>query len=124
MILITKSLFLTFIITNLFNFLIYSNTYGESNWPQFRGQNFNGVALSQSIPKDFSPENKLIWKISTPIGHSSPIIWDNKIFITGHDNKNFKSICLNREKSFFQRFGSTEIRIRSIYSSLIEWKSK
>ena len=97
MILRNKTLFLTFIITNLLNFLIYSNTYGESNWPQFRGPNFNGVALSQSIPKDFSPENKLIWKISTPIGHSSPIIWDNKIFITGHDNKNFKSICLNRE---------------------------
>ena len=92
----TKTLFVILIITALSNFLISSNASAESIWPQFRGPNMNGIAPSQTIPKDFSTNNELIWKIPTPTGHSSPSIWRNKIFITGHNKKNFKFICLNR----------------------------
>ena len=92
-----KALILTLIIINSCYFFMSLNAYGESNWSQFRGSKFNGVAPSQSISEDFSEKNRLIWKIATPTGHSSPIIWENKIFITGHDKKNFKSICFNRE---------------------------
>lgn len=92
----TKTLFVILIITALSNFLISSNASAESIWPQFRGPNMNGIAPPQAIPKDFSTNNELIWKIPTPTGHSSPIIWRNKIFITGHNKKNFKFICLNR----------------------------
>ena len=92
----TKIQFVTLITIALINYSISLNASEELIWPQFRGPKMNGVAITQAIPKDFSSNNKLIWKISTPTGHSSPSIWGNKIFITGHDKINFKLICLKR----------------------------
>ena len=100
----TKPLFVILIITALCSFLVSSNASAESIWPQFRGPNMNGIAPSQAIPKDFSTNNKLIWKIPTPTGHSSPSIWRNKIFITGHNKKNFKYYGNKRVQ--FQKYAS------------------
>ncbi len=53
------------------------------NWPGWRGPGGLGIASQQAkIPTDWSAE-KILWK--TPIegsGHSSPVIWENRIFLT------------------------------------------
>jgi outer membrane protein assembly factor BamB len=56
----------------------------DSNWPQFRGVEAGGVgAGSPPITWDGESGKNILWKAEIPgLGHSSPIIWGDKIFIT------------------------------------------
>lgn len=54
------------------------------DWPRFRGHKGSGVAQnSVSIPSKWSPTHNIVWKVSLPgPGASSPIIVDEKVFVT------------------------------------------
>jgi len=55
------------------------------NWPRFRGPNGQGVSEAKGIPTEWS-EQDYNWKITLPgAGHSSPVIWDGKVFVTCAD---------------------------------------
>ena len=56
----------------------------DSNWPSWRGVTGNGVAPdSSNPPKEWSEEKNIFWKIKLPgLGHSTPVIWQDKIFLT------------------------------------------
>lgn len=57
-------------------------THAE-NWPQFRGGDQTGIISGFDIPTEWDLENNVKWKIPTPgLGWSSPIVWDDKIFLT------------------------------------------
>jgi len=62
----------------------------------FRGPAGSGQALDQSIPTEFGPDKNVAWKTTLPSGHSSPIIWGNKLFITGHVGTTVKMLCHDR----------------------------
>lgn len=52
------------------------------NWPRFRGPNGQGISSAKGIPVNWS-EDDVAWKIELAgKGHSSPVIWDDKVFIT------------------------------------------
>jgi outer membrane protein assembly factor BamB len=54
-----------------------------ANWPQWRGANGSGISNEKNLPAEWTPTKNIKWK--TPIagrGHSSPIVWGNKIFLT------------------------------------------
>ena len=54
-----------------------------ANWPQWRGPGGQGISDEQQIPLDWSSTRNLAWK--TPVagqGHSQPIVWDNRVFLT------------------------------------------
>ncbi len=58
----------------------------KTNYPFFRGQDSRGIAGSGSYPTEWDGESgkNIAWKIELPAnGKSSPVIWDNKIFLTG-----------------------------------------
>jgi outer membrane protein assembly factor BamB len=49
------------------------------NWPQFRGDHAAGVADGQNLPEDWN----VAWKTPIPgLGHSSPIVWGDFVFLT------------------------------------------
>ena len=53
------------------------------NWPQWRGPDGSGISAEKNLPAEWSTTKNIKWK--TPIegrGHSSPIVWGNKIFLT------------------------------------------
>ena len=53
------------------------------NWPQWRGPDGSGISTEKNLPAEWSTTKNIKWK--TPIegrGHSSPIVWGNKIFLT------------------------------------------
>ena len=53
------------------------------NWPGFRGPTRQGVSTETGLPLQWSAESNVVWK--TPIagtGWSSPIIWEDRIFVT------------------------------------------
>jgi outer membrane protein assembly factor BamB len=57
----------------------------EPNWPQFRGVNGAGLALAGRIPAFFGPETNVLWKTAVPPGHSSPVIWNRRAFLTANE---------------------------------------
>ena len=61
-----------------------SGLKADSNWPSWRGVTGNGVAPdSSNPPKEWSEEKNIFWKIKLPgLGHSTPVIWQDKIFLT------------------------------------------
>jgi len=55
----------------------------DGNWPQWRGSDGSGVSIETNLPVEWSASKNLKWK--TPLsgsGHSSPIVWGNRIFLT------------------------------------------
>jgi len=62
----------------------------------FRGPFGNGVSSHKNIPIswDGAKGKKVIWKVKVPkAGFNSPVIWDDKIFITGADAKSKVVYC-------------------------------
>lgn len=55
------------------------------NWARFRGPNGAGQSDDDAIPTTWEPANFLWKQPLTGIGHSSPVIWDDKLFLTSAD---------------------------------------
>ena len=52
-------------------------------WPQWRGPLGSGVAPTANPPQEWSEEKNIRWKLPLPgKGHSTPIIWGDRIYIT------------------------------------------
>jgi outer membrane protein assembly factor BamB len=71
----------------------------DQTWPQFRGINGSGVASESAKPPIILDESTLSWNLNLPKGVSSPVIWKEKLFITGFDenNKELHLICINNK---------------------------
>ncbi|MFY9574767.1 MAG: PQQ-binding-like beta-propeller repeat protein [Blastocatellia bacterium] len=55
----------------------------KNNWSQWRGPEGNGVSSETNLPAQWSDTQNIKWKTAIPgRGHSSPIVWDNRIFLT------------------------------------------
>ncbi len=56
---------------------------GQQYWPQWRGPLGTGVAPRAEPPLEWSEEKNVRWKVAVPgLGHSTPIIWGERIFLT------------------------------------------
>ena len=52
-------------------------------WSHWRGPSGNGTSATAKPPKEFGPAKGLKWKVPVPgQGSGSPIVWDQKIFVT------------------------------------------
>src|SRR5436190_8594148 len=55
----------------------------DGNWAQWRGPDGLGISPSSVYPDEWSPDRNVAWKTAVPgRGHSSPIVWGNRIFLT------------------------------------------
>jgi outer membrane protein assembly factor BamB len=53
------------------------------NWPQWRGPGGQGVSSEHQLPTEWGPAKNIAWKTALPgSGHSSPIVWEDRIFLT------------------------------------------
>jgi len=72
----------------------------DDKWPQFRGPGGLGIGSDKvSLPSEFGPTKALLWKTDLPLGHGSPCIWGDRIFVTAFDaaaNK-LEVIAVNRK---------------------------
>ncbi|MHC4811313.1 MAG: outer membrane protein assembly factor BamB family protein, partial [Planctomycetota bacterium] len=57
---------------------------GAGNWPSFRGPAAAGVGDGTTVTEwDVETGTNLLWKTAIPgLGHSSPVIWGDRIFVT------------------------------------------
>ncbi|HEY8461376.1 MAG TPA: PQQ-binding-like beta-propeller repeat protein [Blastocatellia bacterium] len=64
------------------------------DWPMFRGPQASGVADGRALPAEWDAVQgiNLQWKTAIPgLGHSSPIVWGNFIFVTTAIDPNSKT---------------------------------
>ena len=55
----------------------------NTNWTGWRGSEGSGVSAETNLPTEWSADKNVKWKAALPgRGHSSPIVWGNKIFLT------------------------------------------
>ena len=55
----------------------------HDRWPQFRGPGSLGVAEDFNLPERWSTNQNVAWKVDVAgRGWSSPIVWDNRVFVT------------------------------------------
>jgi outer membrane protein assembly factor BamB len=55
---------------------------GEGPWSRFRGPNGTGISDATTVPIKWT-EGDYNWKVKLPgIGHSSPVLWGSRIFLT------------------------------------------
>ena len=55
----------------------------DTNWPQWRGPGGQGVSAEKNLPDEWSETKNIQWKTAIPgRGHSSPIVWGKRIFLT------------------------------------------
>ena len=70
----------------------------KKNWPSFRGAGSNGHASFASPPLRWSAKQSknIVWK--TPIGKhgmSSPVVWKERLFLTGADDESRDVYCFD-----------------------------
>jgi hypothetical protein len=65
----------------------------------WRGPRGDGTSLENEAPIEWSATNNIIWKTAVPgEGHSSPIIWGDRIFLTSafRDSEERQLLCFDR----------------------------
>ena len=66
-----------------------------ADWAQFRGPNASGVANETGLPVEFGPQKNVIWETALPPGHSSPVLSEDRVFLTAFDDKKLFVFCLD-----------------------------
>ena len=57
-----------------------------ADWPWWRGPTLDGKSRDQSAPTKWSATENVVWKTAVPgRGHSSPVLWGDRVFLTTAD---------------------------------------
>lgn len=80
-----KTILLTAFLYLCSSFLCNAQSNYLKQWPTFRGPFASGVMESSETVSSWNTESgeNILWQTQIPgLGHSCPVIWDNKMFIT------------------------------------------
>ena len=72
----------------------------DDKWPQFRGPGGLGIGNDKiKLPSEFGPGKAVLWKTELPLGHGSPCVWGERIFVTAFDpgSRKLEVISVNRK---------------------------
>jgi len=70
------------------------------DWPRFRGPTGQGVSSESKLPTAWSSTENVAWKTTIPgEGWSSPIVWEDRVFVTTttEDGTTCHVICVDRK---------------------------
>ena len=67
-------------------------------WPQFRGANASGVSRETAeLPADIGPEKHVQWKTPLARGHSSPVVYGKRVYLTALRDRRLVTMALDTE---------------------------
>ena len=68
-------------------------------WTRFRGPAGQGIGKADDLPTRFTAAN-VRWRVDAGMGHSSPVLWKNKLFLTrmGEAGGEREIVCFDAEK--------------------------
>jgi outer membrane protein assembly factor BamB len=90
---ILKPLKILIVLSILFPFLLFAE-----DWPRFRGPTGQGISQEKNLPVKWSATEGILWKTAIPgEGYSSPIVYDQKIFVTSVEDSgaSCRLICID-----------------------------
>ena len=70
----------------------------KDEWTRFRGPNGSGISAAVTVPAAWTAKD-YNWKVKLRgIGHSSPVVWGERVFVTSGDPDTAKRfiLCLHR----------------------------
>jgi len=70
----------------------------SKNWPRFRGPAGSGISAYANIPTSWNGETGegVLWKTKVPLpGHNSPVVWDDRVFLSGADPNRREVYCFD-----------------------------
>jgi outer membrane protein assembly factor BamB len=68
------------------------------NWPRFRGPGGLGRSVYENLPTEWDIESgkQVVWSVEVPLpGNNSPVVWGDRIFLTGADKTNRVVYCFS-----------------------------
>ena len=66
------------------------------NWPQWRGPGRDGISGETGIATTWSKTESVLWRTPLPgPGGATPIVWDDRIFVTSVDGNDLVLLCYN-----------------------------
>lgn len=63
-------------------------THDAANWSAWRGAGHHGVAPDEPLPLEWSSAHGFRWKVDSGSGNSSPVVWQNRVFLTSAEESN------------------------------------
>ena len=67
-----------------------------ADWKEFRGNGSSLIAGNERLPMEWSDQANLSWNIATPgYGQSSPVIFDQTVFVTGVEGSSKETLMLS-----------------------------
>lgn len=96
--------------------ILLANVANADNWPQWRGPNLNGFSAEKNLPSSWSTEENIVWKLTLPSwSGSTPIVWQDQIFLSVADGDNLQIWCVDRNKGnvlWKRPLGSGNVKMR------------
>ncbi|MBL8798449.1 MAG: PQQ-binding-like beta-propeller repeat protein [Planctomycetia bacterium] len=95
---------------SLFLVCLMATAARAENWPRWRGPDGNAVSTATSLPSRWSRTENVRWHTEVPgEGSSSPIVWDERVFITSALDSGKRRVvhCLDRANG--KRLWSREV---------------
>ncbi len=72
----------------------------HKNWPSFRGPEGLGINPYTNIPTrwDAKTNEGILWKTKVPLpGNNSPVVWGDRVFISGGDPNELQVFCFDAD---------------------------
>jgi outer membrane protein assembly factor BamB len=67
------------------------------NWPQWRGPSLDGISQEKRLPLLWNRKRNITWELVLPsFSGSTPIVWDESIFLNVADGSDLYLWCINR----------------------------
>lgn len=83
----------------------FGGTSFAENWPQWRGLHNNGISTETHVPIQWSHTENVRWRLPLPgEGASTPVVWEDKIFLTSAEGDALVLMCVSTEgKTLWKR---------------------
>ena len=88
---------MTVLASLIFVSFAFFSTLQAEHWNQFRGPNGSGIATEGFNPPIKINDENIAWKTKIPEGLSSPVIFGQKIFLTGIRKDRLITLCFDTE---------------------------
>ncbi len=72
----------------------------QRNWPRFRGPGGLGISAYTDVPTtwDAASGRNILWKTKVPLpGNGSPVVWGDRVFLSGADEKRREVYCFDTD---------------------------
>ncbi len=94
--------------------IVVAEGEGQRYWPNWRGPSGQGLVEDAGYPDTWSDTENVLWKAPVPgIGHSSPIVWKDQIFLTTSYENGTKMAVLSYDRDSGEMLWETPVPFAS-----------